>query len=216
MSVIEHGILDKMRMVGTALKEWNVKINYGNSKTGYNKAFLIDDATLQKLMAFDHKIGRDCSTSVAGQGHSALQIRNGAGQWLIDTHNGFGEVSPVDIDSYPAVKDHLDAHYPNLEKRGDKGNTPYHLRDCAYYEEFAKEKLLWIELVDRGRFSYDNSGIICANTAYMLSGDSIKYLCALLNSRLVTWFHEQYRAHIRHGCNKMDQVLCGDHSHTEP
>ena len=186
MSVIEHGILDKMRMVGTALKEWNVKINYG-IKTGYNKAFLIDDATLQKLMAFDHKSAEIVRPVLRGKDIQRYRSE-WAGQWLIDTHNGFGEVSPVDIDSYPAVKDHLDAHYPNLEKRGDKGNTPYHLRDCAYYEEFAKEKLLWIELVDRGRFSYDNSGIICANTAYMLSGDSIKYLCALLNSRLVTWF----------------------------
>ena len=105
-----------------------------------------------------------------------------------DTHNGFGTVPAIDVNKYPAVKAHLNAHYPQLEKRGDKGKTPYNLRDCAYYEDFAKEKLLWIELVERGRFTYDDSGVFCANSAYILSGHSIKYLGALLNSTLVTWF----------------------------
>ena len=186
LSVKEHGILDKMRKVGTILKAWDVKINYG-IKTGYNKAFFVDDATREKLIASDPKSAEIIRPVLRGKDIQRFRSE-WTGQWLIDTHNGFGEVAPVNVDSYRAVKGHLDAYYPNLEKRGDKGNTPYNLRDCAYYREFGKEKLLWIELVDRGRFSYDDTGIFCANTAYMLSGHSIKYLCAILNSTLVTWF----------------------------
>ena len=186
LSITEHGILDKMRLKGTALKEWDVSINYG-IKTGFNKAFIIDDVTYAKLIASDAKSANIIKPVLRGKDIRRFRSERG-GQWLIDTHNGYGGVAPVDVNDYPAIKAHLDMFYPSLEKRGDKGRTPYNLRDCAYYEDFAKEKLLWIELVEHGRFTFDDSGIFCANTAYMLSGQSIKYLCALLNSNLVTWY----------------------------
>ena len=108
--------------------------------------------------------------------------------WLIDTHNGYGGVPAIDIDDYPAVKAYLDDHYDQLEKRYDKGRTPYNLRNCAYHAEFIKEKLFWIDLTEQGRFAYDDGEMFCVNSAYMMTGDSIKYLCAVLNSTLVTWF----------------------------
>ena len=45
-----------------------------------------------------------------------------------------------------------------------------------------------MDLTDRGRFSVDTGIMFCANSAYILTGSSIKYLCALLNSNLVTWY----------------------------
>ena len=45
-----------------------------------------------------------------------------------------------------------------------------------------------MDLTDKGRFAYDDGEMFCVNTVYMLSGDSIKYLCALLNSTLITWY----------------------------
>ena len=62
---------------------------------------------------------------------------------------------------------------------------------CAYHEEFTREKLLWIELVNNGRFAYDNSEFYGEATTFMLTGESIKYLCAILNSRLMRWFLEK-------------------------
>ena len=62
------------------------------------------------------------------------------------------------------------------------------LRNCAYYAEFAKEKLFWMDLTEQGRFAYDEGEMFCVNTVYMVSGQSIKSLCAILNSNLVTWF----------------------------
>ena len=114
-----------------------------------------------------------------------------AGLWLIDTHNGFGNIPAVEIEDYPAVKHHLDGFYERLERRYDKGNTPYNLRNCAYHEDFAKEKLLWIELVDNGRFAYDNSGIFGEATTFLLTGERIKYLCTVLNSTLIRWYLSQ-------------------------
>ena len=60
--------------------------------------------------------------------------------WLIDTHNGYGGVPPIEIDDYPAIKTYLDDYYEQLEKRYDKGRTPYNLRNCAYHEDFIEGK----------------------------------------------------------------------------
>ena len=114
-----------------------------------------------------------------------------AGLWLIDTHNGYREVPPINVDEFEAVKRHLDKFYPQLAKRQDKGRTPYNLRNCAYHEEFNYEKIVWIELVDRGRFAYDNSGIFCEATTFFMTGKCVKYLCAILNSKLIHWFLQQ-------------------------
>ena len=94
----------------------------------------------------------------------------------------------IRADDYPVVKAHLDGFYEQLAKRYDKGNTPYNLRNCAYHEEFKKEKLFWIDLTEEGRFAYNTGETYCLNSAYMMTGNSIKYLCAVLNSTLITWF----------------------------
>ena len=53
---------------------------------------------------------------------------------------------------------------------------------CAYHAEFVKEKLFWIDLTEEGRFAYDDGEMFCVNSAYMLTGNSLKYLSAVLNS----------------------------------
>ncbi|WP_042007104.1 hypothetical protein, partial [Capnocytophaga canis] len=62
--------------------------------------------------------------------------------WLINTHNGVKEkaIKPINIEDYPAIKSHLNLYYDKLKKRADKGDTPYNLRNCAYIEEFSKQK----------------------------------------------------------------------------
>ncbi len=186
LSSLEQSVLEKMLSKGTPLKDWDVNINSG-IKTGYNKAFIIDNKIKNALVDKDLKSAEILKPMLRGR-DIRRYLTPWTGQWLVDTHNGFGHVAPVTVDKYPAIKSHLDTYYQYLDKRGDKGKTPYNLRDCAYYEEFAQEKLIWIELVDRGRFTYDNSGIFCGNSAYILSGHSIKYLCSLLNSTLIYWF----------------------------
>jgi len=57
-----------------------------------------------------------------------------AGQYLIATHNGIPEkgIPKIDIGKYHAVKKHLDFYWEKIESRADQGDTPYHLRSCAY------------------------------------------------------------------------------------
>ena len=112
-----------------------------------------------------------------------------AGRWLIDSHNGYGDIPPVNVNGYPAVKQYLDQFYQKLAKRYDKGHTPYNLRNCAYHENFSQEKLFWSQISPEGRFAYfDQSELFCLNSAYMITGTSLKFLCAILNSQLIRWF----------------------------
>lgn len=38
-----------------------------------------------------------------------------------------------------------------------------------------------------GRFAYSDKETYCNNKGYILTGNSLKYLCAVLNSSLITW-----------------------------
>ena len=186
LSSVERSIMDKMESVGTPIRDWEVSI-YRGVTSGMNDAFVIDNETKRALIAEDPNSAQIIKPVLRGR-----DIQNYRAQWaelwLVDTHNGYGNVPPVNIDAHPSVKAHLDGFYPKLEKRYDKGITPYNLRNCAYHAEFAKEKLIWIDLTNRGRFAYDDGETFCVNTATMMTGESLKYLCAVLNSDLITWF----------------------------
>ena len=186
LSHAEQSIMLKMQVKGTPLKDWAVSINYG-IKTGYNKAFIIDHFAKEALIAADPKSAEIIKPVLRGRDIQRYQAQ-WASLYLIDTHNEYGDIPAVNIDDYPAIKAHLDRFYSQLEKRQDKGKTPYNLRNCAYYEEFAKEKLIWMDLTEKGRFAFDDRSIFCMDTTFWMTGESVKYLCAVLNSTLATWF----------------------------
>ena len=186
MSVAEHSVLEKMRAKGTPLRDWEISM-YRGVLTGYNKAFIIDGKTKDTLVAADSKSAEIIKPVLRGR-----DIRRFRAEWdrlyLINPHNGHGDAPAISIGDYPAVRAHLDAHYPQLQKRHDKGGTPYNLRNCAYFGEFSKEKLIWMDLTEQGRFALDDGSMFCMDTTFFMTGESVKYLCAVLNSTIVTWF----------------------------
>ena len=113
--------------------------------------------------------------------------------WLINTHNGIKEkgIPPVNIEEFPAIKAHLDSFGDKLKKRTDKGNTPYNLRNCAYMEDFSKQKIVWIELTDHPKFSLDENRMFLNNTIFFITGDHLKYLILFLNSKICEWYFEK-------------------------
>ena len=191
LSADEWPILHKIEELGVPLLEWDISINYG-IKTGLNAAFIIDDETREALICEDPKSAEIIKPILRGRDIGRWRARSK--RWLVDTHNGYGDTPRIDVTKYPAVKAHLDQFYVDLKNRQDQGTTPYNLRSCAYHEEFAREKLFWIDLTEKGRFAHSKQEqVFCANTAYALTvadnpDCSISYLCATLNSNLVTWF----------------------------
>ena len=189
LSPTEQSIRRKMQTIGTPLKQWDISI-YRGVTTGYNAAFIIDNATKERLVKEDPKSADIIKPILRGR-----DVRRWRAQWvklwLIDTHNGYGKVPAINIDDYPAVKKWLDKFYPQLAKRQDQGQTPYNLRHCAYHQLFLKEKLVWITLVENGRFSYDGEGFYCEASTFIMTGEYVKYLCAVLNAKLIRWFLQQ-------------------------
>ena len=151
LSSIEQTIMDKIEAKGTPLKEWDISIYYG-IKTGFNDAFIIDNETKEELIRKNPRSKKLLKPILRGRDIQKYRA-NWVGLWLIDVHNGYGDIPPINIHDYPSVKQHLDKFYGCLAKRHDRGITPYNLRNCAYHEEFSKEKLIWIHLV-RPRYDF--------------------------------------------------------------
>ncbi len=184
----EVAIKEKIERLGTPLKEWDIKINRG-ILTGYNRAFIIPEQKKDELINEDPKSAELLKPILRGRDIKPYKAEF-ADLWLINTHNGFrsneGEVvPPVDINDYPAVKNHLDYYYHKLEPRYDQGVTPYNLRNCAYLEDFEKEKILFQEMVQHSCYAYDKSnGYFCVDTGRIISGDNLTPLTIIMNSKL--------------------------------
>ncbi|EQB6254397.1 TaqI-like C-terminal specificity domain-containing protein, partial [Campylobacter coli] len=75
-----------------------------------------------------------------------------------------------------------------LEKRADKGLTPYNLRNCAYIEEFEKEKIVYPCIMAKEPcFSYETSFAFAMAPANIITSNSdiLKYILAFLNSDFI-------------------------------
>ena len=184
----EYNLKHKMIDVGTPLKEWDVSI-YTGIKTGLNDAFVIDDETRQALIAADPNSTAIIKPVLRGRDIQRYQAQ-WADLWLIDIHNGYGDVPAINVADYPAVKNHLDGFSPQLEKRQDTGRTPYNLRNCAYHKEFFKPKIIWTDIAKHMRGTYDNTGYFLTNTAYLLPTNDLAVL-GFLGSTLFDWYSRQ-------------------------
>ncbi|GAA9709913.1 class I SAM-dependent DNA methyltransferase [Helicobacter pylori] len=194
---------DKMEGIGTPLKDWDISINYG-IKTGANEAFIIPtekrNAILNACKTQEERERTETLIKPVLRGKDIKRYSyEWAGEWVINTHNGYtsalkSKIPPVDIENYPATKAHLDAHWDTIATRSDQGDTPYHLRNCAYLEDFEKEKIVYPETSQGAYFIYENSGIFLEKTAFMIVSDAynLKLLTALLNSKLITFYFKNF------------------------
>ena len=164
---LHDSVLQKMN-VGTALKDMPITINYG-IKTGFNDAFFIDGKTREKLIAEDPKSEELIKPLLRGRDINAWVTESD--QYLINPHNGIKErnIAPINIDEYPAIKKHLDQFIDKLVKRGDKGDTPYNLRNCAYLEEFAKPKIMYPNMTSVFPFTYDETGSFSNDKSFIIT-----------------------------------------------
>ncbi|GAA8953824.1 class I SAM-dependent DNA methyltransferase [Helicobacter pylori] len=199
---------DKMESVGAPLKDWDIQI-YRGILTGANEAFIIPTEKREEIL-------NACKTQEERKRTEALikPILRGkdikrysyewAGEWVINTHNGYTsnlkfKIPPIDIEKYPALKSHLDSHWDTIATRSDQGDTPYHLRNCAYLEDFEKEKILYGEIVQEPRFYLDNGecelGYFYAEaTSFILTGEHLRYLLGMLHSKLITFAFKTFYA----------------------
>jgi hypothetical protein len=98
LSPIEQRIKAKIEAVGTPLRDWGVRINFG-IKTGCNEAFIINGATRARIIAADPNSAEIIRPILRGKDIKRYGY-NFANQYLIATHNGYrdenrNEVLPI-------------------------------------------------------------------------------------------------------------------------
>ena len=215
MDDLEKKIKKRIEKIGIPLKDWNVSIYIGVI-TGYNDAFIINTKKRAEILraceGFSEEGKKVAELNKTEYGRTKELIKrvlrgrdikkyetNWEDLWIIGTHNGYKDengkkIDRINIESYPSIKNHLNQYYKQIQNRQDKGDTVYNLRNCAYYKEFEREKIIWSQIVQQPQFFYDNKSYFGLDTTFILIGSYIKYLISILNSKPSHYFFKTFYA----------------------
>jgi hypothetical protein len=185
------------------LGKLNYRINIGIN-TGLNEVFIINEDLKNVLVLADEKNKKIILPILRGRDLSRYKFKF-SNNYLINSHNGIKSqsIQPIDIiNDYPRVFDYLTPFEIKLRNRYDQGKHWTNLRNCAYLEDFNKPKIIWGELSDKAKFTYDESGVFLNNTMLLMTGVNLKYILSLLNSMLAQWYFEQITTSSGMGTNR--------------
>ena len=200
---------DKIEKAGKPLKDWDVKI-YRGVLTGYNEAFIINSEKRDEIL-------RNCKTEEERKrteeiikpvlrGRDIEKYRyQWAGLWIIGTF----PAKHLNINDYPALKDHLASFGDRLLQDGKPGhrkktsNKWFETQDnIAYYQEFEKEKIVWQEMSHEPSFAYDDKKFYTNQTAYIMTGKNLKFILGLLNSKISKWYMQSLAYSLSEGAQR--------------
>ncbi len=171
------------------LKDFDIHINFG-IKTGFNEAFIIDNNKREELIKADPGSDKIIKPIIRGRDLKkySLFFEN---FYLINTHNGIKSIGLERINAeadFPVVFHHLANFLPNVKLRQDQGEEWTNLRNCAYLEDFEKPKIVWGEISDKPKFAFDNANFYAEATTFIMTGEKLKFLLAILNSKVSEWY----------------------------
>lgn len=178
---------------GKPLRDWNLEI-YRGVLTGFNEAFIIDQAKRDELVAEDPKADEIIRPILKGR-----EIERYYAEWSNDFIISTFPAKNLDINEYPRVKSYLEGFQPKLNQSGEEFinqngevektrkktlNKWFETQDpIAFQEEFKKEKVIWKRIGSIMRFAYSDEEIYCLDSTCIATGEKIKYLTAVLNSK---------------------------------
>ena len=199
-----NALKGKIEQVGKKLKDWNVSIDYG-IKTGFNEAFILNEEVRNRIIKDDSKSLEIIKPTLRGRDLKRYSYTF-SDQWIICTF----PCRSIDINKYSGVKKHLLSFgKERLEQSGKPGsrkktgNDWFETQDqVAYWKLFDQPKIIWGELSDQAKFTYDDVGHYLNNTIFMLTGSSLKYLLAVLNSKAAQWYFEKISTTSGMGTNR--------------
>jgi hypothetical protein len=165
-------------------------------KTGLNEAFVVDQATRDRLVADDPACAGLLYPMRRGEDLRPW-YQEDEGQWLIALpHKWTAATFGSGLDEtnawralqgrHPSLAAHLAPFGEPARKRQDKGEYWWELRPCDYYGAFDAPKIFWPDIAKSPRFVWDEFQTRIGNTAYFTS-PATPYLLGMLASR-VTWF----------------------------
>jgi adenine-specific DNA-methyltransferase len=204
----------KIEIGNKRLADWPNKLNFG-LKTGLNRAFIITADKKDEILRNEPQSrklikpilrGRDTRKYFAE--FKDLWIINIPKGYTIKTRIGLPDAVAEPMPHYgyveyneawewfknrhPALAAYLKPFEKDAEKRDDQGDYWWELRACAYLQEFEKPKIIFSEIVSEPQFYYDDKGFYPEATVFFISGEHLKYLTAILNSKAATFFFKTF------------------------
>jgi type I restriction-modification system DNA methylase subunit len=161
---------------------------YYGVKTALNEAFIIPKAYEVGEHVKPIFEGKDLSKWISPD--SIQQLILFESKW---TKKEYGDDITEEIglqklsNDYPKLLSHILPLEERAKKRYDKGDFFWELRNCAYYDLFEKPKIVFPNLQNSNKFSFDETGAYINAPAVILPTND-KFLLAILNSKLVWYF----------------------------
>ena len=211
----EGALKNKIECKGTILKELDYQILRGFT-TGFNEAYFMTTEKRNQLVAEDSSnaeiikpalrgkdiskfnyVWKDIWVLLIKQGMTNEQNKNG-----IDPEKFFSNSYPSIYSHLKEIGDSIKGKGKGLYARDDQGDYWWELRPCVYYDEFEKPKIVWGELSDSQKFAYDDSGMYANNTIFFITGNNLKYLLSILNSKVAKWYFNEISTSSGMGTNR--------------
>ena len=189
LSSAELNLKRKIEAVGKPLKDWDINI-YRGIVTGCNEAFIIDEAKRQQLIDQDPKSAAIIKPLLRGRDIECYYAQS-VKSYLLATNYDLNMPK-----RYPIIYAHLQTIGKRIESgevkargkglfdRDDQGVNWWNLRACAYYSEFDEEKIVWKRIGSILRFAYIQHPMFCLDSTCIATGEKVKFLTAVLNSRV--------------------------------
>jgi hypothetical protein len=200
-----YELMQKIQQAGIALKDFAEIKPYWGILTGFNEAFLIDEATKNSLIQSDPKSAEVIKPYLRGQDIKRW-YSEWPNLWMIFARRG------IEIDNYPAIKFYLNQYRKQLEPRpkewndtrdGDWGGRKpgnykwYEIQDTIdYWQLFEKPKIIYQEIQFHPSYSYETNGYLTNNKVFILPTHDL-YILAVLNSPLIWWHNWRYLKHMK-------------------
>ena len=175
--------------------------------TGYNDAFIIDEATRDKLISASPKNVEIIRPILRGKDVHRY-YHDKTDQWVIYVPWHFPlhcdeSIKGVSVAAeeafkkdYPDIYDYLAGHRIQLENR-NKAETGIRYEWYAlqrfgsnYWRDFDKKKIVWGNLALRGSYSFVAEGVYVNAPSAFIPSESL-YLLAVLNSKLADFYIKQ-------------------------
>ena len=177
-------LFERLMNQGTPLNEFVKGRVYRGVVTGLNEAFVIDQDKRDDLIEDD-----PCSDDLIKPWLRGKDIKRWKADWpglyIIFTNRG------VDVDQYPAIRDHLKWFRSDLEKRATAHLHPwYELQQPqeGIYHEFVHQKVVWGNLAVESKFARDTSQAYVSAPANFLI-EPVRWLLPIMNSSVLNFLY---------------------------
>lgn len=198
-------LIDKIRMSGKTLEKLKTKIRLGLA-TGANEAFVLSEEVKQKLIEQDPRNAEVIKPVLRGRDISRFSYRQKL--YILLTKNG------IDVpNDYPFVYEYLKGFGEAFMNRGAKGQHWTNLRACAFFDDFKKDKIVWIELTTKSKFAMCKEEIYLLNSCYFMiapDGYNSSALLGVLNSQLIQFYMDVVSQTSGMGTNRWINVVVKD------